>query len=444
VGISLEADKLATPALSATHRSLVKLMRQLGPGVLRLGGNSVDYSWWTNDAERPPDWATSVITPADLTMLYGLLAASGWRVILGVDLAHFDPARAANEARVATHILGSRLLGFEVGNEPNGYALPLDKFRPVSYSVSNYLDELAAYAAAMSATAPGFSLYGPDLGLPSLQAWLPVIASHKSTSFVEITQHYYPTTYSFSRGVCKGTQVPTALELLSPQVRERENIVLQTIVRAGELAHRQTRISETNDTSSCDASGGPATSPVFASALWSLDWVLRSASAGVSGLNFHGEFGRCLPNTISPVCAPGYAAATTGQVIARPEYYGLLAARQLEGGRFVPVQLSGQNNSENLTAYATVHARGVLTLAIDNFATQGQASLLLDIPGYDKATGEPLAAPSVNATSRVTFGHASVDAAGMLRPAGTTISKIGSTFQLKLAPTSAMVITLRR
>ena len=443
VGISLEADKLATPALRASHKSLVALMRQLGPAVLRLAGSSVDYSWWMNSIEQRPSWATSVITPAEIGVLRGLLAATGWRVILGIDLAHFDPARAANEARVVAEILGSHLLGFEVGNEPNGYALPLDGFRSSSYNASNYLDEVATYASAMRRALPGVRLYGPDLGLSSLQSWLPTIASSKSTSFVELTQHYYPTSYSVSRGICKGTPVPTSLELLSPQVRERESTFLQTIVRAGEIAHRRTRISETNDTSSCDASGGPDTSPVFASALWSLDWILRSASAGVAGINFHGEFGLCLPNTMSPVCSPSDAALARGEVVARPEYYGLLAARKLEGGRFVPLRMSGEDAAGDLTAYATLHPHARITLAVDNFATKN-VSLTLDVPGYQRATSESLTAPSVSATRDVTLGHASVNRAGLLHPTPTVLSGTDGGLRIALAPTSAVVVTLYR
>jgi hypothetical protein len=444
VGLSLEAEELATKDLSAGHQSLVALMRLLGPGVLRVGGNSLDYSWWTSDDEQPPAWATNVVTPADLVSLRELLTVTGWRVILGVDLGHFDPARAANEVRVAVHILGPRLLGFEIGNEPSNYGSPLVKLRPSSYSVGTYLEELAAYSASMRAASPGVRFYGPDLSSRPPQSWLSAIASDKRTSFVAITQHYYATTYSFSKGGCKGTSVPTALELLSPVVREGENAALQTIVKVGELAHRETRISETNDTSSCDAPGGPATSPVFASALWSLDWVLRAASAGVAALNFHGYVGRCLPEAYTPICAPGYAAAALGKVIARPEYYGLLAARQLEGGDFIPVDISGQSIVGDLTAYATMHPSGVVTLAIDNFATHGLTSLLLKVPGYVKATGEPLMASSIRSTSGVTLGHRSFNAAGVIRQTRTKVPKIDGAFQLELAPTSAIILTLYR
>jgi hypothetical protein len=443
IGLSTETRELATQDLSASHSSLVALMRLLGPGVLRIGGNSLDYSWWTSDDEQPPAWATTVITPADLVRLGKLLSATGWRTILGVDLGHFDPTRAADEARVAEHVLGSHLLGFEIGNEPNDYGKPLVGLRPRSYSASKYLDELVAYRDSMETAVPGFPLYGPDLGSPpSSEAWLAPIASSPTTSFVAIDTHYYPTTYSFPKGACEGTPVPTAADLLSPEVREREDAVLRMTIRAGELAHRETRISETNDTASCDAPGGPATSPVFASALWSLDWTLRAASAGVVGLNFHGYFGRCRPEAFSPICAAGLAAAIRGEVSARPEYYGLLAARQLEGGRFVPTRLVSPIPLPNLTTWATIAPDGMVTIAIDNLATTGLAQTLsIPISGYT-ATEERLTGPSVAARSSIAFGGAPVDGRGRWRPRLARVPRVGTSFRVVVGPASAMIVTL--
>lgn len=389
VGLSIEARELGTEDLSASHRSLVALMRSLGPGVLRVGGSSLDYSWWTSAAEQLPAWAKGgMVTPADLVRLRGLLAVTGWRVILGVDLGHFEPARAANEAQVAEQILGSRVLGFEIGNEANNYVNAKIGLRPSSYNVGNYLEELADYSAAMKTAVPTIRLYGPDIGLMASPAWLSLIASGKSASFASIDLHYYPLHYSVPQVACEGTPVPTALELLSPGVRERENEVLKIMVGAGELAHRPTRLSETNDTASCDVPGGPETSPVFASALWSLDWVLRATRAGVAALNFTGYLGLCLPEAFTPICAPAPAAETRGEVIARPEYYGLLAARQLEGGRFVPTRLISPGPLPNLTTWATIAPGGTVRIAIENLAAEGLAQRvsipLLAIPRHTR------------------------------------------------------------
>jgi hypothetical protein len=444
IGLSIEADQLDTMDVNAHSKSLVLLMRRLGPGVLRVGGSSLDYSWWTSDGERAPGWATSVATPNQLRDLRRLLSLTGWRAILGVDLGHFDPERAASEARVAQEILGPRLLGVEVGNEPNDYGSDVIKLRSPTYDVSEYLKEVTAYADAIGDEAPGIRLYGPDLSAAvSAKTWLPVIASDKGIAFAAITEHYYPTSYDVQNGVCEGSPIPSALGLLSPQTRARENAILQGLVAAGQAAGSETRVSETNTTSSCDTNGGPATSPVFASALWALDWSLRSATSGVEGINFHGSFGVCRPNSFSPLCAPTLAAAATGRVTPRPEYYGLLAARELEGGSFLAVALGGED-TETLTAYATLHADGVITVAIDNFAAHGSRPVLLTVPGYSTATEESLIGPAIGATSGITFGHASFNPAKGIRPLRTPIARASGAFRLALQPDSAIIISLRR
>lgn len=54
VGLSVDANELDSGDLSANHPSLVHLMRLIGPSVLRIGGDSVDESWWTSNDEPPP------------------------------------------------------------------------------------------------------------------------------------------------------------------------------------------------------------------------------------------------------------------------------------------------------------------------------------------------------------------------------------------------------
>jgi hypothetical protein len=440
VGLSVETAQLSTENLSMSHHALVALMKRLGPGSLRLGGNSLDYSWWTSDDEKAPAWATSIITPSDLLHLRSLLVATGWRAILGVDLGHFEPTRAADEASVAEKLLGARLLGLEIGNEPDSYGATSVNLRPKTYSETSYIRELESYSTALHASVPGIRVYGPD---SSSESWLPMVASDQKIDLAAVTQHYYPTMYSTSKGACKGTPVPTALDLLAPKVREEENIVVQLLVAAGQIAHRETRISETNTTGSCDANGGPETSPVFASALWAFDWILRSASAGVAGINFHSNFGLCGRETFSPLCAAGDAAAADGVVSARPEYYGLLAARELENGRFIPVYMSSNDTASQLTAYA-VRSRNTVKLAIDDLAPRDSTVAIIRIRGYSGATSERLAAPSIDATSGVMFGDASFTTDGILRPMATKVREVAGVYRLTLAPESAVVVTLHR
>jgi hypothetical protein len=441
VGLSIDANELGAGNLSARRSGLVGLMRLLGPSVLRIGGSSVDLSWWTSHGERPPAWAVTTITPADLTTLRGLLSATGWRVLLGVNLGQFDPTRAAEEAHEAQQILGERLVGIEIGNEPNEYSdqdtHPILRAR--NYDVNEYLREATAYRDAIAAATPGLAIFGPAA---SRTRWLTALGAYASL-FTDLTQHYYPLVTCRDPLSASSSIVsePTSAQLLSPATREEENETLSALSEAGATSGRPTLLGETG-TGPCR--GNSFSSPVFASALWSLDWALRAASSGAEGIYFHGHFALCGNYTQSPICAPSASATKVGAVTARPEYYGLLAASRLEGGRFIPTSLTASDPLPDLTSWATLAPNGTITIAVDNFAISGRArTVLLPMPGYS-ATVERLTARSSQARSGVTLGGARVTDGGQWQAHPETLAQSGGTFRLAVRAASATIVTLRR
>ena len=117
----------------------------------------MDETFWTSTGETAPSWSMGTITPSDLTALASLAKASGWKVILGVNLKEYDPARAADEAKYAQQDLGSSLEAVEIGNEPDLYSAY--KSNPSQYPV-----DFAAYVAAIRQAAPGVPIEGTDAG----------------------------------------------------------------------------------------------------------------------------------------------------------------------------------------------------------------------------------------------------------------------------------------
>src|SRR5580658_1552461 len=79
-GLSYEAYYLTMPGFTAGN--LAAYMKTLGTSVVRVGGNTVDQTFWTSTGQTPPSWSLGTITPADLTGLAKLAKASGWKVIL--------------------------------------------------------------------------------------------------------------------------------------------------------------------------------------------------------------------------------------------------------------------------------------------------------------------------------------------------------------------------
>lgn len=435
VGLSLEASELDSGRITSSHSRLVRLMRLLGPSVLRIGGGSVDFAWWTRNGEAAPQWARSTVTPADLSNLHGLLEATGWRALLGVNLGHFEPARAADEARYAQRILGSELAGIEIGNEPNDYGHSPPNLRPTTYSLGEYLHEAAAYKQALTVAAPRVALAGP--ALTTANAWLVEMGAN-ARMFTSLTQHYYPIKACGPVAQPSGLK-PTAAELLSPAVRVEEDRLLGVLAGAGARVGRATRIGETN---SVACPGNTDASPAFAGALWAFDWALRAGSSGAEGVNFHGDLGICSAYTESPICALSPKAARAGELLPTPEYYGILAARQLEGARFVPTRLSGGSLS-NMTTWATVSPTGTIKIALDNFSSTGRTQpVSVSTSGY-VVFEQALSASSVEAGTHIALGGASVTASGQWRPRRARALRAPRSARVLVSPASVVILTLR-
>jgi hypothetical protein len=216
--------------------------------------------------------------------------------------------------------------------------------------------------------------------------------------------------------------------------------MVEVLARAGASAGRPTQIGETN---SVACNGRHRASPGFAGALWSLDWALRAASGDVQGLNFHGTLGVCSSFSDSPICAPDREAAQAGNVTAQPEYYGLLAVRQLEGGRFVPTHLIAPGPLPNLTTWATLDPDGAVQIAIENLATTGLAQpVSIATAGYT-VTETTLTGPAIDAGSHITLDGASVSGEGQWSPKPARRLRARHSVRIVLRPASAVIVTLR-
>jgi hypothetical protein len=336
VGLSLEASELARGDFR--ERGLAAYLTTLGPGgVIRVGGNSSDATFWTSTGEKAPSWSHGTITPASLTPLASVARASGWTVILGVNLKHRDPVRAADEARHASQILGSTLQAIEIGNEPNQYYT----------STSAYFADFEKYAVAIRKAVPGVRLVGPDPGYGH-EPFLAAFAANESAhpDIAEITNHHYPLS------ACDGRH-NTIPKLLSTASVQNENAAAAATVDAGKRLRVPAAITETN---SVTCSGTKGVSDVYAAALWALDYTLLLADAGIVSADFHGSLSGC--GTYSPLCA------TSTGLGAQPVFYGLLAATLVGPGQFAAVT---NQDPATIRAYAVLSGTR-LTLVLDNVA----------------------------------------------------------------------------
>jgi hypothetical protein len=378
IGLSLEASSLARDQFAGTDLGVY--LRDLdSAGILRIGGNSVDETFWSSAGDRPPAWSEGTITPESISNLAHAIAGTGWRVILGVNLKHADPPRAADEARAAHRILGPALLAIEIGNEPDYY------YR----SESRFFAAFQRYVHAIRAAVPGVGIAGPEAGRDDPR-FVAAFAREQAPDpdITLLTTHNYPLS------VCGGSR-PTLSELLSYRVALGEEAAAVSAATAGRTDRVPAVIDETNSVVCWGATG---VSNVFGSALWALDYTLLLAEHGVAGADFHGKVAGC--NPYSPLCTAG----TSRRLIAQPEFYGLLALRQVGAGRFLRVSSTAP---ASLRAYAVTSGPGRLAIVLDNFGAGVSVALHLPGRGHERARQTVLSTRSpsgLHATGSVTLG----------------------------------------
>jgi hypothetical protein len=168
------------------------------------------------------------------------------------------------------------------------------------------------------------------------------------------------------------------------------------------------RMTEGN---TCHHGGKPGVSDVFASALWSADYLLRLASFGYAGVNLHGGDGVFVANSLGGTL-PGDAivlaehgdpathphpyytpiAHIGSEYIAEPVSYGMRFAGMFAGATMLPVDFDP--GSVDATAYAAEHAEGggFLLAIINKDASQ---DLTVTLPS-------PTAEPQFHVTRRLT------------------------------------------
>lgn len=420
VGLSFGAATVAKDNYASTD--LGGFLSTLGhTGVIRIGGNSGDSTFWTSTGEPAPSWATGgVITPIELTHVAEITRPVGWKVILAVNLKHPDPARAADEVKYAHAIFGDSLLAIEVGNEPNFYYS----------SPAAYYADFEKYAAAIHAAVPGIGLNGPEAET-NHSSWLGGFAAADAANpdVAGVTDHTYPTI------ACGGAKVTIPM-LLGTDAVAYEQANTQALLSAAAQLNALPEMTETNSTV---CAGAPGVSDVFAAALWALDYNLMIAQDGVVNAEFMGgttSTGACDPYT--PLCP------TTGDLTARPVYYGLLATELVGTGRFVKVS---NPDSADIRAYALKHGSR-LTVVLDDVqdpASNGPTTVTLNL-GADFCSGRLTALTTsdpagLSAKTGITLGGQQVGAHGAFpRPQSTPVSLNGQTATVTIPAGSAAII----
>jgi hypothetical protein len=408
-GLSYEQAQLANPTYFSGHNTqLAGFLRTLGKeGVLRIGGNTSEYTFWDRNA-RPtaasmriaagPDTgqhpaARQIITPDAIRNLKDFLDLCGWKLIYGLNLGQGKPENAADEAAFVMETIGAdRLVAFQLGNEPDLFHK--NGLRPESYDFDQYSQDWQKFFEAIRGRVPNAPFAGPDTAFNT--EWLVPFARKFQQDIKFISSHYY------AEGPPSDPNM-TIERLMRPNPRLQQE--LSGLKSVEQETHIPFRLTETN---SCYGGGKQGVSDTFASSLWAGDLMYLQATAGSVGINFHGGgYGWYTP----------VAGTPENGFLARPEYYGLLLFAQAGAGQLVAANLKNNAAAPLLTAYGVKGDNGRLSVALFNKNLDKDVEVEITVAGQGSAaTLMRLEAPRADDTTDVTLAGAPVGASGAWQP----------------------------
>jgi hypothetical protein len=396
VGLSYEKADLTGSLLTSNNTALVKLFSLIGSAVLRIGGGSVDQTSWNGISNL------TAITASEVDQFAGFVNAlpTNWTVIYGINFSSNTPANCASEAAYAAKDLGSHLLGFEIGNEPDEYGN--NGIRSSGFSFSSFLSQWRPLAAAITNAVPGWAitnrgngwtLTGPAAADNS--TWTEDFVSDEPGIASLATQHYY-------RGNAKSYSAgsPAAMQLLmTPDANLPGTIAaLVSSVNAAKLP-----LGLRMDESGSMVNGGLAgISDAYGASLWTLDYIFTVALNGGQGINFHG--GGLSP--YSPLVDNG-----TNVLMVGPEFYALKMLTLIPPGNVIPATVTSSDT--NLTAYGVRQADGGISVLLNNKDASNTVAVNVNLgPAVSGAQMIELTGPSFFDPSGYTLGSAAINTDG--------------------------------
>jgi len=425
LGLSYEKTALAEKHFTPNNHTLINLHRNLGNGVLRIGGNKVELSQWQPDESNNKETkAFTAITPTQVDQFYAFLQAINWKVIYGVNFASNDPANSAAEINYATKVGGKTTLAFEIGNEPDHYYLPPKKtFREKGYNYAQYKNELNEALRVIQAKNPEAPLTGPANTSGGNKSFFEPCLNDFKSKFAFATSHFYPTSNK--------EPFPTLETLLSNKTEAKTIKMAEANMDVARKAGIAWRLAECN---SASLGGTAGVSDVYAAAIWGSDFLFDVAERGVAGINFHTILG-----------TNGYTAIAfdkkTGKYSVRPLYYALLLFKDAGQGQVLPTEIS---SSANVTAHATLGADHKIRVVVINKELTQTATVNINA-GTHQGTGtlRRLVGKSPSEKEAITYAGMTVTPEGELPPAQSeSLQNHEGKFEVSLPACSAIVLTI--
>ena len=320
LGFSYEKTILTDGSyFTASNLTLVNLYKNLGSGMIRIGGNRVENTKWSNGSRGTSEDNNTVFT-SDVDRYKSFDDAVGWRTMWGLNFGTINIQDNADEANYTNKKLGTMIQSFAIGNEPD--FISYSGYRPKDYTYEAYRNEYKKYSDQLLKLVPGIKLSGSESVVPY---WQIQFAKDFSSRINMLTGHYYVQGPAGDKSV-------SITKLLIPDPKLVDEVT--TCLEQARKINVPYRLSETNTVT---GGGQNKISNAHASALWGTNFLFYLAQSGVSGVNFHG--GNGLPYT--PI------DKVDGQMVARPLYYGMLLFHLGQPKQFLKNNLQTQSDKYN-------------------------------------------------------------------------------------------------
>ena len=415
-GLSFETSSLVKSNYFNTNNTVfINLIKTLGTGTLRIGGNSSDKTFWANKNRMSSTSADSLFKE-DLDRYFQFARATGWKTIFGLNVGTGDLLQSATEAQYALQSADGNLLYFELGNEPDLYHS--NGLRPTSYTVSNYQTDFNNYKQSILSLSPSSQFSGPASAYNTNGFTIP-FANNEHNNIALLTQHYY------AMGPAGDPSV-TIDRLLTDNQTLINNVVL--LNGTSQTFHFNYRIAECN---SVYNGGQNGVSNTLASALWGADFMFTLAINGCFGVNFHG--GGSGP--YSPI------AFTNNIFTARPLFYGMLLFKIASQGQFM-LNSFDVGTKINCKEYTVFGNDGRYYITIINKDLTNEVYLkVTGLPLYHSNQIIRLNASSVTSSDGIKLGNNMVDNNGNWTNANSEMAGVDNTgYQLKIPPVSIALL----
>jgi hypothetical protein len=431
---------------TAPNKVMYQLIQNLGAGTLRTNSGLTSEPCWNASTAPFPEACPWPVTQDIVAGYAQASAATGWGIIVEINLAQNNSFWALQFADAFVQAVratpGSRLTGFEIGNEPDLYEKEIlfgrTRVRAPGYSWQDLVKDWQPYVNAFknnpdTAKVP---LIGPayDSGgwtTPYLASFIDGVGA-KNLGFV--TVHFYPT------DDCEGGTAVLA-NLLS---ESREQSYLADARSWVQTAHQRGLDLVLGETNSAACEGQKDVSDVFASAVWGLDWLFTNVNAGMRGLYFH------LNNSYySPVFVTTYRSPDDGELqyvdSVAPLYYAMYAfSRYAEGKNLLATQVT---TAANIKMYAVRGGdEGPVTVFVINKEQSASGTALISLSKRMGHASLLMIEASTLTSRKLSFGSTTFDnSTGLLSGKAQTRSiepDSNGAYSIQLPNASIAVLTI--